>query len=364
MGNNRENAYVNNMKKLLFLLAITATLTCCSNKSNYTLSGSFDDFNGQTVWLISSNEPIDSVQTTDGSFTFTGKAPIPSIAYVADARSAREAKQRCMFFLEPGTLTMEKNSDEGTQYVVHGTKSNDLLAGYDAIEDELEEYYKQNQDKEGIDDEIEKRYNEILSKQVKDNLDNMYGLYCLSDLSYMQSPELTRALLSTFSKEMCKTKLWNTIDERNIKMLATTPGKQYMEFSQTDADGNLISSKDIMADAKNKYVLIDFWASWCGPCMGEVPFLTETYAKYKDKGFEIIGVSLDLKRENWLGAIEKHGMNWIHVSDLKYWENEVARQYGVNSIPSNFLIDCSTGTIIATGLRGKNLQKKIDELLK
>ncbi|MBO6079327.1 MAG: AhpC/TSA family protein [Bacteroidaceae bacterium] len=351
------------MKKLLFLLAITATLTCCSNKSNYTLSGTFDDFNGQTVWLISSNEPIDSVQTSDGSFMFTGKASVPSIAYVADARSAREAKQRCMFFLEPGTLTMEKNSDEGTQYVVHGTKSNDLLAGYDAIEDELEEYYKQNQDKEGIDDEIEKRYNEILSKQVKDNLDNMYGLYCLSDLSYMQSPELTRALLSTFSKEMCKTKLWNTIDERNIKMLATTPGKQYMEFSQTDANGIIISSKDVLADPANKYVLIDFWASWCGPCMREVPYLTETYAKYKDKGFQILGVSLDRTRDAWLAAIERNGMNWIHVSDLKYWENEVARQYGVNSIPANFLVDCSNGQIIATGLRGNKLEQKIAELL-
>ena len=363
MGNNRKNFTVNDMKKVLFLLAITATLTCCSNKNKYTVSGTFDDFNGQTVWLISSNEPIDSVQTTDGSFVFTGKASVPSIAYVADARSPREAKKRCMFFLEPAILTMEKISDEGTQYVMHGSQSNDLLSGYDAIEEGLEQYYEENKDKEDIDDEIEARYKEILSKEIKDNLDNMYGLYCLSDLSYMQEPGKTRAMLDSFTKEMCKTKLWNTIDERNIKMLATTPGKQYMEFSQTDADGNVISSKDIISDAKNKYVLIDFWASWCGPCMGEVPFLTETYAKYKDKGFEIIGVSLDLKRENWLGAIEKHGMNWIHVSDLKYCENEVARQYGVNSIPSNFLIDCSTGTIIATGLRGRNLEKKISELL-
>ena len=352
------------MKKSLLILALIAAMSSCTGRNSFKLTGKFEDTKDETVFLICSGQVMDSVFTPDGSFMFAGDARIPQLAYVANSSNLREARKRCMFIIEPGTLTMQKKTDDGNQYTVIGTGSNALLAEYDKIEQELEQYYEENKEKEGIDDEIEERYLKALSDQVAANFGNMYGLYCLSDLSYMQEPDKTRAMLDSFTDNVRKSKLWGTIDERNRKMLATVPGKQYMEFSQTDADGNVIYSKDVMADPANKYVLIDFWASWCGPCMQEVPFLTETYAKYRDKGFQILGVSLDLKRENWLGAIEKHGMNWIHVSDLKYWENEVARQYGVNSIPSNFLVECSTGQIIATGLRGKDLEKKISELLK
>lgn len=98
--------------------------------------------------------------------------------------------------------------------------------------------------------------------------------------------------------------------------------------------------------------------------MREVPFLTETYGKYFDKGFQILGVSLDRARDPWQKAIVENQMNWIHVSDLKYWDNEVAKQYGINSIPANFLVEAATGKIVATNLRGQNLEKKIAELLK
>ena len=351
------------MKRFAFFAAIAALMVGCTGKSSFTLKGQFQDFEGSMVWLISSGQAIDSVASADGSFYFKGKAPIPSIAYVANARSTREARQRCMFILEPGNMTMNKVFGESEQYSVAGTTSNYLLMAHESEEHALEEYYEINKDKEGIDEQVEERYNNLLLKGAA-HTDVLFGLYCLSDLSYEQDPVKTQQMLETFTPAMKKTKLWNDINERNIKKLATVPGKQYMEFSQTDANGVIISSKDVLADPANKYVLIDFWASWCGPCMREVPFLKETYAKYKDKGFQILGVSLDRTRDAWLAAIERNGMNWIHVSDLKYWENEVARQYGVNSIPANFLVDCSNGTIIATGLRGKNLEKKIAELLK
>lgn len=97
--------------------------------------------------------------------------------------------------------------------------------------------------------------------------------------------------------------------------------------------------------------------------MRELPFLKEAYSKYSGKGFQILGVSLDRAREPWIKAMQDNGMNWVNVSDLKYWSNEVAVQYGINSIPSNFLIDCSDGTIVAVGLRGKNLEAKLSELI-
>ena len=98
--------------------------------------------------------------------------------------------------------------------------------------------------------------------------------------------------------------------------------------------------------------------------MREVPYLKETYSKYFDKGFQILGVSLDRSKDAWLNAIKVNDMNWIHVSDIKYWDNEVAKQYSVNSIPTNYLVEASTGKIIATNLRGQALESKIAELLK
>lgn len=98
--------------------------------------------------------------------------------------------------------------------------------------------------------------------------------------------------------------------------------------------------------------------------MREVPFLKETYSKYFGKGFQILGVSLDRNKDSWQKAIVDNQMNWVHVSDLKYWDNAVAKQYGINSIPANFLVDAGTGMIVATNLRGKELEKKIAELLK
>ena len=111
-----------------------------------------------------------------------------------------------------------------------------------------------------------------------------------------------------------------------------------------------------------KSLLLDFWASWCGPCMGEVPYLVQTYREFHDKGFEIFAVSLDNNREHWLDAIESKGMNWLHVSDLQGWQNAAATDYGVRSIPANFLLDAE-GTIVATNLRGEALYRKIAELL-
>lgn len=152
------------------------------------------------------------------------------------------------------------------------------------------------------------------------------------------------------------------IKEYVDKKRLTEPGQAYVDFEQPTADGEQLSLKSVIENPANKYVLLDFWASWCGPCMGEVPALKETYAAYHDKGFEIFGVSLDNNKERWTGAVESNGMNWIHVSDLQGWQNAAAADYGVRSIPANFLIDAE-GKIVATGLRGDELKAKVAELL-
>lgn len=138
-------------------------------------------------------------------------------------------------------------------------------------------------------------------------------------------------------------------------------GEKYKDFALPNQDGKEVKLSQTVA--ANKYTLLDFWASWCGPCMREVPHLKEAYAKYHDKGFEIFAVSYDSDAMAWMGAVKKNEMNWIHVSSVNGWECPTQALYNVRSIPRNFLIDAN-GTIVAENLRGDDLTAKLAELFK
>ncbi len=144
--------------------------------------------------------------------------------------------------------------------------------------------------------------------------------------------------------------------------LRTDVGQPYRDIAAPTPAGDTLSLRQAVEDPANKCVLVDFWASWCGPCMGEVPHLKETYDKFHKKGFEIYGVSFDRDRDKWLAAVKDNGMDWIHVSELQQFDNRAAKDYAVQGIPSNFLIDAQ-GVIVAKNLRGEDLYKKVEELL-
>lgn len=196
--------------------------------------------------------------------------------------------------------------------------------------------------------------------RVKANPDSVSSLIDLRRVGGY-TPEYTelQQLYNTLSKTVQKS---NEGKEFKVYLEALSTveiGKQAPEFTQNDTTGTPVK----LSDFRGKFVLLDFWASWCPDCRVQSPDLVKTYAIFKDKNFEILGISFDRDRNSWIKAIHTDKLHWKHVSDLKRWQNDVGTLYGVKAIPQNVLID-PTGKIIARNLHGEDLNNKLSEVLK
>jgi peroxiredoxin len=165
--------------------------------------------------------------------------------------------------------------------------------------------------------------------------------------------------INAMDTAVANTETIKNLKERVEKMKAVAIGQKAPDFTMKDPEGNPVS---LYSKIGSKLLLVDFWAAWCGPCRRENPNVVKVYKEFNKKGFDVFGVSLDQKKDDWVKAISDDNLTWTHVSDLQYWNNLAARMYAVNSIPANFLLD-ENGTIIGRNLREEALYNKVKEVL-
>lgn len=341
------------MKKILGVVLAAAMVVSCTNKAKFTISGESEKFAGKYAYLqVEQNRElvtVDSVAVEGNTFVFEGEAEQPYSAYLVIKEAGAERPEiMAKLYVEPAEITInEVEGEKRPTYVAEGGYLNGIMS-------QINNHLK------GIEDEQE--WNNVMYASIIGNKGNIISQDLLKSSYYAFTPQQVLDAIAIIPAE--KQEDFAKMKASAEQALKVQPGNKYIDIVDKTPEGKELSLKSIVENKKNKYVLIDFWASWCGPCMREVPFLVETYKKYHKKGFEIFGVSFDRAREPWLKAIKEKELVWPHVSSVNYWDNQARHDYAVNSIPANFLVDCSTGEIIATALRGEQLEAKIGELLK
>lgn len=368
------------MKKVFLAAAVSAmALAACQQPSGYTIKGTAEGVaDGELVYLqnlVDGNlEVLDSAVVKNGQFEFKCPADsVLSVRYVTYESNDGSGGMRAPFFTEDGVITLNMNAQESR---VAGTVHNDIYQKfydeYALLDTELETIWKRIQSDATLSaaqvdslkqvlNEKEKQGVEQVFQTISENIENGVGVHLLTSFSYAFEPTRVQPLLAKIPAAYDANPAVASLKLYIETAAKTAVGQPFIDFSMNTPEGKSVSLSDFIS--KNNYTLVDFWASWCGPCRMEMPNVVKAYGKYKAKGLGIVGVSLDNNQESWTKAIKDLKMDWNHMSDLKGWKSEGAALYGVRSIPAIVLID-KEGKIIARNLRGEELEAKLSELLK
>jgi len=371
---------------LMFCLLIAGACST-TDESLFTLKGKIGKLNSPAKIYLSywmgGQEHLDSTSLSNGNFTLKGPVNGPSAARLAldysgnGFNSAARAGHLLYLYVEKGSIKLQSPDSlqnsvvtspinlEYQSYLKHiGGLVQDIAARMNAkFAAATPEQHQDTAFTSSLNREFRSLLNERSQSQqqfAKEHPESFFSIVALSEsVSSHIDVNLIEPLFLAINEEYRNTDDGKAFAKRlnAAKMIGT--GKKALDFTQNDTEGKPVN----LSDFRGKYLLLDFWASWCGPCRMENPNLVKAYAKYNDKGFEILGVSLDKKdgKEDWLKAIKNDKLTWTNVSDLNYWNNEVSLLYGVRAVPQNYLID-PEGVIVAQNLRGEDLDKFLEEL--
>jgi peroxiredoxin len=381
------------MQKIYFLIFIFFLLSCKhETKKQFEISGSIKNSDAKMVYLqetpLGSNERIvldSSVINNSGSFRLKAKASEESLfnLFLKD-----ETYPFAFIINDAPKVTVTADAKNPNEYVVEGSYGSKLLkdfsirasnkwSGLYLLKREMDSLQQAGASDSAL-VEVNKRGESLLNDLkryingfIQNSSDPITSVWALGTYSQIFSMDEYQALLNGVVKKFPQHKGIAAIKEMNDRQLALAKqkseeaqeanwiGKQAPELSLPDINGNEIK----LSSFRGKFVLVDFWASWCLPCRRENPNVVEVYNKYKSQNFTILGVSLDKEKEDWVEAIRKDKLSWAQVSDLQEWRSTAVTAYSFNGIPFNVLVD-PNGKIIAQGLRGTELEKKLGEVLK
>ncbi len=364
------------MRKILVFVMALLMFACSKKQQEYNIKVQLDGAEGKILLEEYKNgalSPIDTADVVDGVAVLKGSVEYPRELFL----SVLGNRPKAILFVENSDMSVVGKADSLNKVKVTGSATHDefqeLNEQITKVGDEYMALYRESRAAMAAGDtaksqelmnKVEELYNgiEVLQTDfVKNNPSSYVSPYILSSIQYSKEVETLDSLVNGLDPKMQSIQSIINLKERISTLKKLAVGQIAPDFTQNDPEGNPVKFSDVYS--KNEITLLDFWASWCGPCRQENPNVVAVYNDFKDKGFTVFGVSLDRDKDAWLKAIKDDKLNWTQVSDLAYWQNAVAKTYAINSIPSSLLVD-KTGKIIAKNKRSEELRKTVAEILK